>query len=169
MQNWKCFIAVGTNRSGLTVAGKITLARGPTFETNRPPDILAFDNFGILEGLATPHGQIQGIASDSEINAALEKVGVSLPALQRPSSKTTTEPVERRVRGSLTALEERGWEYLIRTSPNYQAARALAAQPPGCVADSDPSGVADGDPRGRSAGSKCLSREQSFTQRLRGF
>jgi len=43
-----------------------------TFEANQPPDVLAFDNDYILYGGGAPHGQIQGIASDPSINAALE-------------------------------------------------------------------------------------------------
>jgi len=108
------------------------------FEANRPPDVLTFDNDYIRSGGAAPHGQVQGIASDPEINAALEQIATSLPSLQHPNGTRATADTEP-VGGPLTALQDRGWEYLIRTSPNYQAARALATEPSACVADSDPS------------------------------
>ena len=79
------------------------------FEDHQAPDILAFNNYGVLEGTSTPIGSFTGIGTDPEIHAALLQV---------------TE--------SLTALEGRGWEYLIRTSPNHEAARALAMRPPEC-------------------------------------
>jgi hypothetical protein len=82
------------------------------FENHQPPDILVFNSYGVLEGISTPIGSFTGIATDPEIHAALVKV---------------TE--------SLTALEERGWEYLIRTSPNFEAAQALALRPPECAAN----------------------------------
>ena len=64
------------------------------FENHQPPDILVFNNHGVLEGISTPIGSFSGIGTDPAIHAALVQV---------------TE--------SLTALEGRGWEYLIRTSP----------------------------------------------------
>jgi hypothetical protein len=81
------------------------------FENHQPPDILVFNNYGVLEGISTPIGSFTGIGSDPEIHAALVQV---------------TE--------SLTALEGRGWEYLIRTSPNFAAAQTLALRPPECAA-----------------------------------
>ena len=68
-------------------------------------------------------GSFSGIATDPEIHAALVQV---------------TE--------SLAALEGRGWEYLIRTSPNYEAAQALALRPPECAANPEaalPSGLGE--------------------------
>ena len=80
------------------------------FENHQPPDILVFGNYGVLEGTSTPIGSFTGIGTDPGIHAALLRV---------------TE--------SLSALEGRGWEYLIRTSPNFEAARALALRPPECA------------------------------------
>jgi hypothetical protein len=42
-----------------------------------------------------------------------------------------------RVTESLGALEARSWQYLIRTSPNFEAARTLALRPPECGASAD--------------------------------
>jgi hypothetical protein len=108
------------------------------FEANNPPDVLAFENDYIRYVGAAPHGQVQGIASDPEINAALEQIASSLPSLQHPNGTRATADMEL-VGGPLTSLQDRGWEYLVRTSPNYPAARALATEPSACVADSDPS------------------------------
>jgi len=82
------------------------------FENDQPPDILVFNNSGVLEGISTPIGSFSGIGTDPAIHAALVRV---------------TE--------SLTALEGRGWEYLIRTSPNFEAAQAVALRPPECAAN----------------------------------
>jgi len=82
------------------------------FENHQPPDILVFNNYGVLEGISTPIGSFTGIGTDPEIHAALVRV---------------TE--------SLAALEGRGWEYLVRTSPNFEAAQALALRPPECAAN----------------------------------
>jgi len=81
------------------------------FEHHQAPDILVFNNYGILRGISTPIGRFTGIGTAPEIHAALVQV---------------TE--------SLTALEGHGWEYLIRTSPNFEAARALALRPLECPA-----------------------------------
>jgi hypothetical protein len=81
------------------------------FENHQPPDILVFNHIGVLEGGSTPNGSVTGIGSDPEIHAALVRV---------------TE--------SLAALQARSRQYLIRTSPNFEAARALALRPPECAA-----------------------------------
>jgi hypothetical protein len=81
------------------------------FENHQPPDILVFNYMGVLEGGSTPIGSVTGIGSDPEIHAALLRVTVSLGA-----------------------LEARSWQYLIRTSPNFEAARALALRSPECAA-----------------------------------
>ncbi len=80
---------------------------------------------------------MQGIATDPKINAALERIATSSPSLHNSNGTRATADLEP-AGGPLTALQERGWEYLIRTSPNYQAARALATGPSACVADADP-------------------------------
>jgi len=108
------------------------------FEANRPPDVLAFDNDLILSGYVWPHGQLQGIGSVPEINAALEEIGASIPTAEHQSANPLTAPMEQ-PGGPLRSLQDRGWEYLIRTSPNYQAARELSMQTEPCTADSDPS------------------------------
>jgi hypothetical protein len=75
------------------------------FEDHQAPDILVFDNYGVLQG----SGDFPGIGTDPDIHAALLPVSESLSALLGP-----------------------GWEYLIRTSPNHEAAQKLALRPPEC-------------------------------------
>jgi hypothetical protein len=84
------------------------------FENHQPPDVLVFNYIGVLEGGSTPNGSVTGIGADPEIHAALLRV---------------TE--------SLAALEARSWQYLIRTSPNFEAARTLALRSPECAASAD--------------------------------
>jgi hypothetical protein len=80
------------------------------FERHQAPDILAFDNFGVLEGITTPAGDFKGIESDPSVRRVLVQATGSLAVPPRL----------------------RGWEYLIRTSPHYEAARALFLRPPDC-------------------------------------
>jgi TIR domain len=74
------------------------------------PDILAFDNYGVLEGITTPLGTFEGIA-----NAATRK---SLVAVSE----------------SLHSLEDEGggWEFLIATSRNFGKAKDLALKKVTC-------------------------------------
>jgi hypothetical protein len=69
------------------------------------PDILAFDNYGIIDGIVTGLGTFAGIGSDQAIRKSLIKVTESFESLQDG-------------RG--------GWEFLTSTSRNYRQARSLA-------------------------------------------
>lgn len=69
------------------------------------PDILAFDNYGIIDAIVTGLGTFAGIGSDQAIRNSLIKVTESFESLQDG-------------RG--------GWEFLISTSRNYSQARSLA-------------------------------------------
>ena len=68
---------------------------------NTEPDILAFDNYGIIDGIVT----FAGIGSDQAIRKSLIKVTESFESLQDG-------------RG--------GWEFLTSTSRNHRQARSLA-------------------------------------------
>lgn len=78
---------------------------------NQPPDILAFDNFGIIEGITTRRGAYAGIATDPTVKRSLLRVTGALDELLEP---------------------ERGWTYLFTFSPNHDAARRLALGAPSC-------------------------------------
>jgi len=76
------------------------------------PDILAIDNYGIIDGISTKLGNFTGIGQSNSIRNTL------LP-----------------VSGSLAELEGRGWQFLITTSKNHEAAKSLVLQPAECKAD----------------------------------
>jgi hypothetical protein len=97
------------------------------FEDHQAPDVLVFDNYGVLEG----SGNSSGIGTDPDIHAALLQVSESL-----------------------SALEGRGWEYLIRTSPNHEAARQLALRLPECPSNASaplPAGLSEIAPQAARA------------------
>ncbi|HYW70662.1 MAG TPA: hypothetical protein VE961_06495, partial [Pyrinomonadaceae bacterium] len=78
--------------------------------THTEPEVITFDNLGILIGVNTLAGRYHGVLNtDYEIAASLELVNEKFAALQ-----------------------PRGWTVLVRTAGNYQAARALVMQPPQC-------------------------------------
>jgi hypothetical protein len=101
-------------RMGYTLKVEAFPARGfaqaffRAFEKHHAPDILAFSNYGIVDGMTTPLGHFTGIGSDEAVRRALVKVTESLSSLAG------------------------GWEFLVRTSPNFQAAKLLALRPPDC-------------------------------------
>ena len=72
---------------------------------NTEPDILAFDNYGIIDGIVTGLGTFAGIGSDQAIRKSLIRITETFESLQGG-------------RG--------GWEFLISTSRNYRQARSLA-------------------------------------------
>jgi len=80
------------------------------FQDHTQPEILTFDNFGILMGVNTPFGRYQGLLNaDYGIASSLVMVYESLAGLQ-----------------------PRGWVTLVPSAINYEAAKTLAMQPPRC-------------------------------------
>jgi hypothetical protein len=75
------------------------------------PDILTFDNYGVIEGITTALGTFAGIAQD--------------PTVQRDLIKVT---------GAFDELlgVQRGWTYLFAASPNHGPAKTLALGMPTC-------------------------------------
>jgi hypothetical protein len=80
-------------------------------EAHHEPDIITFDNAGILNGCSTPLGSFTGIGSSPKVREALIQVTGSLKELT----------------GGLG-----GWQYLVSTSKNYEVGRKLALRPPTC-------------------------------------
>jgi len=78
---------------------------------NAVPDVLVFDNFGVMDGITTPLGRFEGIARDPTVRAQLIKVTGAFDDLLGP---------------------QRGWTYLFASSPNHVAARHLAMRTPDC-------------------------------------
>ena len=82
---------------------------------HQEPDILAFDNYGIIEGITTKLGNFTGIGSSRQVKQSLVFVSESLKSLESG-------------RG--------GWQCLITTSANHKAAKELAIGRLDCGADS---------------------------------
>jgi len=83
------------------------------FGKNQEPDILVIDNHGMIDGITTPLGNVTGVGSSDKIRQSLLKVSESLTGLEGP---------------------KRGWEFLMHTSKNYEAAKSLALRTPKCDA-----------------------------------
>ncbi|HXJ95727.1 MAG TPA: hypothetical protein VMT20_23040 [Terriglobia bacterium] len=81
------------------------------FSRNQEPDILAVDNARMIFEIATPSVNFTATSSNASVRQALVQV---------------TE--------SFRGLEDRrgGWEFLLRTSRNYEGAKSLALQAPVC-------------------------------------
>jgi hypothetical protein len=80
------------------------------FREHNEPEILTFDNGGILFGINAPNlPHIEGILNENGVASSL--------ILEQES---------------LASLQPRGWVYLLRTAASYEAARALALQPGVC-------------------------------------
>lgn len=90
-------------------AGKFRRAQ----QEHNEPEVLAFGNYGLIEGIQTPTGWFEGVASDPRTAPSLVLVHESLSSLQP------------RV-------------MLIRSAVNYEAARALSMLAPVCEHGSAP-------------------------------
>ncbi len=78
-------------------------------QDHHEPEILTFDNFGVISGANTPAGWIEGIDSDRQVASSLALV-----------------------HESMTSLQSWGWVMLVRSAVNYEAARTLAMREPQC-------------------------------------
>lgn len=72
---------------------------------NTAPDVIVFDNFGIMNGITTPLGRFDGIGQDPTRRAQLIRVTEAFDEWLGPS---------------------RGWTYLFTLSRHYEAASTLA-------------------------------------------
>lgn len=82
-------------------------------QTHNEPEILTFDNYGVLSGIHTRLGWFQGIDWDRRTASSLALV-----------------------HETVTSLQPRGWIMLVRSATNYEAARTLSMPPPECDARS---------------------------------
>ena len=76
------------------------------------PDVMAFDNFGIMDGITIGADTFVGIGQDSAVRKQLVQVTDSFDELLGPT---------------------RGWTFLFTASANHAAARALAVRTPRCA------------------------------------
>jgi hypothetical protein len=83
-------------------------------EKHEEPDILVIDNYGIIDGITTDLGSFTGIGKSSAIRNSLLFVTDSLKEFES---------------------DQRGWQILISTSKNHEAAKALAIRQPHCNSD----------------------------------
>ena len=116
-------IAQDANRRRLRIRMEAFPAKGfaATFfdavKRKSAPDVLVFDNIGVLDGITTVLGSFDGIRQDPVVRKNLIRVTGAFDELLGPA---------------------RGWTYLFTSSANYKAARMLALKTPGCP--NDPSG-----------------------------
>ena len=81
------------------------------FQRRAVPDVLVFDNFGVINGIRTDLGHFDGIGEDPSVRKDLIHVTGAFDELLGP---------------------DRGWTYLVASSAGHAAARALALKPPEC-------------------------------------
>ena len=77
-----------------------------------PPDLITFDNYGIMEGMTTQLGRFEGIAV-------------------KPADKARLVEITRALDGLLGSA--RGWVFAYKPSVNYEAVRKLALRSPECA------------------------------------
>ena len=77
------------------------------------PEILTFDNYGVIQGMQTRTGWVEGVDSDRRVASSLALV-----------------------HETLTSLQARGWVMLVRSAVNYEGARTLSMPPAECEAQS---------------------------------
>jgi hypothetical protein len=104
---------------GYTVEVEAFLASGfaakfrQALQDHTEPEILSFDNYGVISGIQTPQGWVEGVDADRRVAPSLALV-----------------------HETMTSLQSRGWVMLVRSAVNYEAARALSMRPAECDAQS---------------------------------
>ena len=83
-------------------------------QEHNEPEVLTFDNYGVLSGIRTANGWFDGIVTDYQTASSLVLVHEALGSLLPP---------------------QRGWVMLIRSAINYEAARTLSMRRPVCNAE----------------------------------
>ena len=79
---------------------------------NNPPDVLVFDNHGVMDGITTDLGHFEGIGEEPIVRRQFIRVTGAFDDLLGPKG---------------------GWAYLFTSSPGYEAARRLALRTPECA------------------------------------
>ena len=103
---------------GYTIEVEAFRARGfaakfrQALQDHNEPEILTFDNYGVISGMQTVAGWVDGVDSDRRVASSLALVHETMASLQ-------PHP-----RG--------GWVMLVRSAGNYEAARALSMRPAEC-------------------------------------
>jgi hypothetical protein len=105
-------------------------------QENNEPEVLTFNNYGVVWGVSSPTGWVEGI-------------GFALPSLAT-------------VREALAQLQPRGWVLLVSSAVNYEAVKTLSMQPPVCDAESDPQASSQISPELRQAQETAVSAAQAY-------
>jgi hypothetical protein len=109
---------LASSKMGRTLSVQAFPAKGfattffDAFKKGDEPDILAIDNYGLIDGITTDLGNFTGIGSSQTVRQQLVSVTDSLTELETGG------------RG--------GWEFLVSGSKNHEAARQLALRSPTC-------------------------------------
>lgn len=90
-------------------AGVFTDKFREALQTHNEPEILTFDNYGVISGIQTQKALVEGLYPGNRVAWPLALVHETLSSLQR-----------------------RGWVMLVRSAANYEAALALAMPPAQC-------------------------------------
>lgn len=98
-------------------AGGFTDKFREALQTHNEPEILTFDNYGVISGIQTQKAWVEGLYPASRVAWSLALV-----------------------HETLSSLQPRGWVMLVRSAVNYEAALALAMPPAQCELQS---GVVD--------------------------
>jgi hypothetical protein len=109
-------------------------------QNHNEPEILTFDNYGVLSGMKTQLGYFQGIDGDRRTASSLALV-----------------------HETLTSLQPHGWVMLVPSAGNYEAARALSLRTPECDARTGPAAFSqDILPTLREAREKAVSATRAY-------
>lgn len=103
-------------------------------QDHHEPEILTFDNFGVISGANTPAGWVEGVDSDRRAASSLALV-----------------------HESMTSLQSRGWVMLVRSAVNFDAARSLAMREPECESTTI-------DPALQQAGEKAVLATRAYIE-----
>ena len=84
-------------------------------DEHNEPEVLTFDNYGIVLGIRTSQGLFEGLTMDPRVAPSVVLVHEALAPLQKI-----------------------GWVMLVRSAVNYEAAKVLSMQPPVCDSQTGP-------------------------------
>ena len=109
-------------------------------QSHNEPEVLTFDNHGVISGMKTVNGWVEGIDWDRRTASSLALV-----------------------HETMTSLQPRGWVMLVPSAVNYEAARAVSMRPAEC--DTRPGRATDLStiaPALRQAQEKAVSATRAY-------
>ena len=130
---------------GYTIEIEAFRARGfaalfhQALQSHTEPEILTFDNYGVISGMKTVNGWVDGIDWDRRTASSLALV-----------------------HETMTSLQPRGWIMLVPSAANYGAARALSMRPAECDARSGPTTESTIEPVLREAQEQAVLATRAY-------